>query len=844
MREVHLICNAHLDPVWLWQWEEGAAEALSTFRIAADFCEAYDGYIFNHNEAVLYEWIEEYDGALFARIQRLVAAGRWHIMGGWYLQPDCNLPSGESFVRHILYGRRYFAEKFGARPTTAINFDPFGHSRGLVQILAKSGYDSYIFGRPFADDLELPAEEFTWVGFDGSTVVAHRPFGHYLTHRGEAVDKVVRFLESEPDPATGLILWGIGNHGGGASKEDLDAIAGLIREADTVRVLHSTPESYFAARRSEAGEDRPRFSDHLNPWAPGCYTSQIRIKQRHRALEDLLLSTEKMAAGAALNGRLAYPRDELREALRDLMFCQFHDILPGSSIPAAEEAALVRLGHGIDTVARVRARALFALTAGEPEPADGEIPLFVYNPHPFPVAGVFEVEFQPASQNREGTFTTYRVRQSGAQPVDDVPVQFEKEASTVGVDWRKRMVFRASLPPAALSRFDCAPVALPSRPLPVTRPDSAGTITVDNGEYRASISTRTGLLESYMVGGEESLDGGAPRPIVVNDSDDAWESQGRSFRDLAGTFRLASPSDTARICGVRAAELEAVRVIEDGPVRTVVEAVFVYGGSQLVLTYGLPRVGVEVEIGVRVIWSEKHAMLKIGIPLSSTLRDRFVGQTAFGVQDLARTGEEAVARAWVAALGAKRALTVINDGTYGSSMEGGELRLTLLRSPAYAALPVGTQGPAIPQDRFSPRMDQGERVFRFWLSAGAADDRLAEVDREATARGEAPFLLMVFPSPDANAGRPGSPARASAITLSDDTVQLAALKAAEDGDGWIVRLFEPTGTARTTKVSIPSLSVREEVRLGPFEASTYRAGGSAGSRLAAVNLVEEPDASG
>lgn len=271
MREVHLICNAHLDPVWRWQWERGAAEALSTFRIPADFCEAYDGYIFNHNEAVLYEWIEEYDSALLSRIQRLVAAGRWHIMGGWYLLPNCNLPSGESFVRHVLYGRRYFAQKIGARPTTAIDFDPFGHSRGLVQILARSGYDSYIFGRPFADDLELPAEEFTWVGFDGSTVVGHRPFGHYLTHRGEAVEKIARYLESAPDSTNGLILWGIGNHGGGASRKDLDTIAHFIRVAgesaneSAARVLHSTPEAYFAARRSEADEDRPRFADHLNP---------------------------------------------------------------------------------------------------------------------------------------------------------------------------------------------------------------------------------------------------------------------------------------------------------------------------------------------------------------------------------------------------------------------------------------------------------------------------------------------------------------------------------------------------------------------------------------------------
>ncbi|RPH99295.1 MAG: alpha-mannosidase, partial [Calditrichaeota bacterium] len=132
---IHLICNAHRDPVWLWRWQDGAAEAISTFRTAAELCEEHEAFIFNHNEAILYEWVRRFEPSLFERIQKLVAQGRWHIMGGWYLQPDCNMPSGESFVRQILTGRRFFKKWFNAEPRTAINFDSFGHSRGLVQIL-------------------------------------------------------------------------------------------------------------------------------------------------------------------------------------------------------------------------------------------------------------------------------------------------------------------------------------------------------------------------------------------------------------------------------------------------------------------------------------------------------------------------------------------------------------------------------------------------------------------------------------------------------------------------------------------------------------------------------------
>jgi alpha-mannosidase len=128
-----LICNSHIDPAWLWEWEEGLAETLSTFRTAVAFCEEYEDFVFCHNESLLYEWVEKYDPSLFQRIRTQVTKGRWHIMGGWYVQPDCNLVLGESVVRQIITGKKYFLDKFGKGPRTAINFDSFGHSRGLVQ---------------------------------------------------------------------------------------------------------------------------------------------------------------------------------------------------------------------------------------------------------------------------------------------------------------------------------------------------------------------------------------------------------------------------------------------------------------------------------------------------------------------------------------------------------------------------------------------------------------------------------------------------------------------------------------------------------------------------------------
>lgn len=287
-KTLHLVCNAHLDPVWLWNREDGIAAAVSTFRAAVELCEQFDELIFCHNESLLYQWIETLEPDLFKKIRRLVRAGKWHIMGGWYLQPDCNMPSGESLVRQILLGRRYFKEKFDREPTTAVNFDTFGHSRGLVQILAKSGFKSYLFMRPHASLCPLPEDQFRWIGFEGSEVVATR-VKEYNSNLGNAHLKIRKWLEENADIECGIVLWGVGNHGGGPSRIDLKRIRQIISETDHCEIRHSTPERYFE-ELCDARPDLPVYEGSLNHILTGCYTSMIRIKQKHRQLENGLRS--------------------------------------------------------------------------------------------------------------------------------------------------------------------------------------------------------------------------------------------------------------------------------------------------------------------------------------------------------------------------------------------------------------------------------------------------------------------------------------------------------------------------------------------------------------------------
>lgn len=820
--KLHLICNAHIDPVWLWEWEEGAAEAISTFRVAADFCEAYEGFVFNHNEAILYRWVEEYEPTLFKRIQKLVKEGKWHIMGGWYLQPDCNMPSGESFVRQILSGRTYFKDKFNVDPVTALNFDPFGHTRGLVQILKKAGYDSYIFCRPQQNDCPLPDDEFTWVGYDGSEIIGHRAFGSYLTNRGEARQKVSRWLDAHKDKPEGMVLWGIGNHGGGPSRIDMTDLQHMMEETEVYEIIHSTPEAYFKELK-ENKASLPRHEKDLNAWAVGCYTSQVRIKKQHRLLENEIYMVEKMMACAAIQGYVAYPGQELHEALRDLMTAEFHDILPGSSIQPAEDAALRLMAHGLEIISRLKARAFFALAGGQKKAEEGDVPVLVYNPHPYKVKGHFTCEFQLPDQNWKQGFSLPIVYQDG----NKIPSQAEKEHSNLNLDWRKRIVFAAELEPGQMNRFDCKIEVLPAKPaLQASVQD--GKLSFETHELSVTINSTTGLMDSYKVNGVEFIKENAFLPLVIEDDEDAWGSRVRSFPKVAGAFKLMSAEEGTRFSGVAENLLDSVRVIEDGAVRTVVEAVFSYGDSFICQRYKLPKQGTEIETETRVYWNEKSKMLKLSIP-TVLENGQFFGQVAYGAADLPADGKEAVAQKWVAVTQEVGAVTCINDGTYGCDFKQGEMRLSLLRSPGYSALPVNDR-PLMNQEQFSPRIDQGERVFSFWLNAGPSEERMEKISLEAMVHNEKPFVLSFYPSGTGTSPKP-------LAVLSDEAVQMTAFKKAEDGKGYVMRVFNTTGQNRETTIEIPAIGINNRVRLGPFEIKTFRVDAD-DKKLTEVDLLE------
>ena len=776
MKEIHLICNAHIDPIWQWDWQEGVSATLSTFQSAINLAKDFD-YVFCHNEVTVYKYVEEYAPEMFEQIKRLVKEGKWHIMGGWYLQPDCNMPAGESIVRQIREGQRYFKEKFGVTPTTAINFDPFGHSVGLVQIIKKCGQNGYLFMRPYPSELTLPHEVFIWRGLDGSEIKAART-GPYNTPLGESRSAIVSRAQEKSDDVC-LVLWGVGNHGGGPSRRDLQDISELM-ESSTDKYLHSTPEAFF-----EKYEPVALFDKSLRISMPGCYSSMYRVKKKHALLENEISITEKMLSVAYAKGLLSeYPEDGVRVAVQDLLNAEFHDVLPGTSIQCGEDNGLKLLDHGLLEAERLKTRAYFAMSATEEPAKEGEYPILVFNPHPYSIVENIECEFMLDNQNWQTDVHSkiYLYDKNGKE----VPHQRIKEESNLNLDWRKRIVFEARLEPFAFQRY-----SLFIKYEPTEKPPVYDALVFDNGHKRDEIDRTTGLMKRYAIDGKDYVTDGF-RLISYTDNADPWAMGAHQLRRLGEggvPFRLSEcPSGVFE-------GMKSVQVIEDGDIMLGVEAFFEHEHTRARVYYKIYKNNDYVDVDVNLFLGDINRIIKLELP--TTLKGKPLGQCAFGTEELFDDGRENVAHRFVAVKEGDRALSLMNNGVYGGHFEDGRLYTSLLRGVTNCAHPIADRE-LIPTDRFTRKIDQGESSFSFRLGLIKAD----ALEREAQLFTQRPYALNIFPTPQTK-----KPTRDFKVSLSDEAVSVATVKKADGREAIIFRLLNNTDREAQTTLTVDGASI-------------------------------------
>lgn len=802
---LHMIGNGHIDPVWLWQWHEGYHEVKATFRSALDRLSEYDDFVFVSSSAQFYEWVERSDPAMFEEIKQRVAEGRWRVVGGWWIQPDCNIPSGESFVRQALYGQRYFREKFGVMATTGYNVDSFGHNGMLPQLLRKAGLRRYVFMRPMPHEKGLPGRLFWWQADDGSRVLALRLPFEYCTW-GKDLEQHIRRCAGELKPPFDELMcfYGVGNHGGGPTRENIESIRRLNDDPDFPRLVFSDPDTFF-----ETIEARdlpiPVVHDELQHHASGCYAAHSGIKRWNRQAENRLISAEKFAAIAYRLTGMPYPREEFARAWKQVLFNQFHDTLAGTSLEAAYDDARDQLGEALAIADRVQNDAIQSIAWAIDIPAqEGVKPLTVFNPH------AWRSRVNVALQTR-GVPAAFALLDDEDRPV---PVQDVQSWATSG--GQRRLTFTADLPPLGWRTYRIVPVeAAPASETSLSATDH----TLENRFFRLEIDPQTGQIASLFDKrhGVEVFAGPAARAVVIDDPSDTWSHNVFRFQDEIGQFMATS-----------------VRLVESGPVLTTVRVKSAFGASTLTQDFTLYDDLPQIDVRVTVDWREKHKMLKLRFTVNQIFM-RAVYEIPYGHIEREATGDEEPGQSWLDVSGTVRetgetyGLSLLNDGKYSFDVNVRDIGLTVLRSPVYAH-----HIPTQPQpDRDYSYIDQGMQTFTYSLLPHAGSWEMAGTVRRAAELNQRPIALL-------GTYHDGSlPQSRATVEVTPENIVVGAVKLAEDNDDLIVRCYESSRVATEAELRVGERVI--PLSFGACEIKTIRVPRDDSQPVMETNLLELED---
>ncbi len=775
--KIYLIGNAHIDIAWLWRMCETVMVARNTYDTVLKNMEEYPELHYAQSEAATYEWMEQKYPEIFEKIKLKVKQGQWEIVGGMWVEPDCNLISGESWVRQLLFGKRYFKEKFGLEVDTGWNPDSFGYNWNMPQLYTKSGIKRFITQKiRWNDTTVFPYFIFWWQGVDDTRLMTYFPPVGYtaLVRMPEDIPNITRYEATTGYKKT-LLLYGLGDHGGGPNREILNRVRSYKNLHIAPQFIHSQSIDFLKNMTTDLKENIPVWKDELYlEYHRGTYTTQAKVKKGNRKSESLLSSAEKLASIAFMMND-DYPQAELGKAWKTVLTNQFHDILPGSSITPVYRDALEDYEKAQEKINRVIRGSLKKIAAKIDTAKVEGMPLVIFNTLSWERTDLVSAGIPLPVEDGEGDAAKYSV-----QILDDegkeVPLEIVPGCGASEV----KVLFVAKKIPSLGYKTYSYTVKEKAAESPKKGPDSGDFIQLENRFFALKINKKTGniagLLDKRL--GKEFVEAGKEANVlqVYEDMPENWDAW-----DIGYTGRWWELD-----------KAESVSLVEDSAVRKVVKVVKNFLGlskeryspteefpssffTQYIILYNdLDRIDIETEAD----WWEDHMLLKAAFPVS-VKNDYASYEIPFASIKRTTRSEtlwekaryEVPALRWADLSDETGGISLLNDCKYGYDIHANVMRISLLRAPTWP----------------DPMADRGKHTWIYSLYTHPGDVTKGNTIQRAQEL-NVPLQVKVT---DKHSGT--LPGNFGFFDIRSGGVILDTIKKAEDDNGIIIRFYESTG---------------------------------------------------
>jgi alpha-mannosidase len=784
---IRIVGNSHIDMAWLWPWTETVEVVRDTFRSVLDLMREYPDFKFTMSSARTYEWMQEKYPGLFAEIEQRVKEKRWEIIGGMWVEPDLNMPDGESLVRQILVGKRYFRNNFGVDVKIGWNPDSFGYNWQLPQIYKKSGMDYFVTQKLLwaHEFTTFPYKLFWWQAPDGSRLLTYFP--HDYAGGIDAVplaQDVSVWMPSIYGPELTdhpemMHLYGVGDHGGGPTRVMLDH-ADQLRAPDAVfpKLQFSFASDFFHDLEKKLPSMQvPTWDGELYfQYHRGVFTTQAETKRRIRQAEENVLNAEKFASLASVYGR-AYPQDGMELTWKNLLFDHFHDIMPGSGI-AVNYLDAKRNLEDVDRSAHIVTMGSLREIAAHVNTEGNGVPVMVFNSLSWPRTDVTELEAQlprPAKQ--------IAVVDSKGKPAETQLLSLDPATH------RAKFLILAKTPSLGYETYFVREATILAPVHSMLKASASPQQDVLENEFlRVKIDPQNGCMTSLFdkrvnieALAPSDTDTGGPKDRICGNLLQTFVDKPKQW----DAWNIDADFEKQHWDLDKADE---VKLIEKGPLRAVIEVKNHFQNSTFIrdvtLYAGVPR----VDVKMTTEWHEKHILLKVAFPVSAH-SNHATYEIPFGSVERPTTRNtqaeqaqfEVPAQRWADISDDKHGLSLLNDCKYGYDAKGNVLRLSLLRSPEWP----------------DPHADEGHHEFTYSLYPHAGSWKEAFTIRQGY---QLNYQLI---SMQVEKHEAALEAEHSFVTTPNDNIIVSALKKAEDDNALILRFYEWSGRAGDVKLKIP-----------------------------------------